>query len=758
MNWNLIRRCVILLLILAFGTACSRDPIAKRQKFMASGKRFAEQGKDREAAIQYLNAIRVDPNYAEAHYELAMAALKLGDFGSGLQELRKTVLLDSNNIDAQADLGKLLLSSGDIKAAQEKADLVLAKSPNHTGALLVQGEILVAQGKFDEALELIERAVTLNPSKDEAYLTLAGVQVVTRKFAAAEESYKTVLQMSPNNMLALLGLGDLYRFQHRWAEAEAYFQKAMQAQTKSLHPRAALIMLHLAQQQPDKAEKLARETKDEFPDNPEAYRILGNYYMQIGDMQRAAAEYGELYKAHPKDMRVVKNYTQLLILQDRVDEAAALNDELLGVWTGDPDGLVQRAQILIRRGKPKEAVTALKTALRYQPNLALGHYHLGVAMNMLGDLAGAERAWQEAARLRPASPEPTLALAHLALRRNDIQLLDRASERMMLLEPRSASGLVMRAAAAFARKQAAKGEADLRKAMQVEPRNPLPYTRLAEWKSSQGQNAEALTLFEQALERDPNSIEALHGVVGIYVLRNDAAGAMSRINAQVAKAPNNSAFLVLLGGLKLGVKDLAGAEASLQKALELNKKNGEAYLLLGQVQLARGTKDKALATYEQWVKEQPGDDRGFYLLGGLYDGSGDWRKAQELYQKALQLQPENGLAANNLSFSMLEHGGNVELALSHAMAARQNLANSPNAEDTLGWAYYHKGEYKLAISMLERALARMPENASVHYHLGLSYQKMQDTARARRHLQKLLDLDPKHPHAEDARKALQGLG
>jgi len=87
------------------------------------------------------------------------------------------------------------------------------------------------------------------------------------------------------------------------------------------------------------------------------------------------------------------------------------------------------------------------------------------------------------------------------------------------------------------------------------------------------------------------------------------------------------------------------------------------------------------------------------------------------------------------------------------------MPNSPNAADTLGWAYYHKGIYQSAISQFQEALrlnekAGAPDDPVLHYHLGLSYQKANQLPLARQQLEKTLKLDPNHA---DARKALQQL-
>src|SRR5947208_10873671 len=48
-----------------------------KQKYLESGQRYYDRGKYREAAIQYENAIQVDARFAEAHYKLALAEMKL---------------------------------------------------------------------------------------------------------------------------------------------------------------------------------------------------------------------------------------------------------------------------------------------------------------------------------------------------------------------------------------------------------------------------------------------------------------------------------------------------------------------------------------------------------------------------------------------------------------------------------------------------------------------------------------------------------
>src|SRR5207237_9760201 len=173
---------------------------------------------------------------------------------------------------------------------------------------------------------------------------------------------------------------------------------------------------------------------------------------------------------------------------------------------------------------------------------------------------------------------------------------------------------------------------------------------------------------------------------------------------------------------------LADEELALKKSAELDKNNADALLKLGQVQVARGSTDEAIATYRRSLQDNPREASFYILMGELYESKQDWENAKQAYQKALEVKPDNPLASNNLAYVMLETGGNVDVALSLAQTARRGMPNSPNAADTLGWVYYQKGAYRSAIDLFQEALKlaeknKAPENPTVHYHLGLAYEK-----------------------------------
>jgi cellulose synthase operon protein C len=229
------------------------------------------------------------------------------------------------------------------------------------------------------------------------------------------------------------------------------------------------------------------------------------------------------------------------------------------------------------------------------------------------------------------------------------------------------------------------------------------------------------------------------------------------VQEQIKRNPNVPALFLLLAELQIQAKQLKPAEDSANQVLALDKNNVPAMVLLGQLVAADGSTDKAIALYQRAIELSPRDVRLQILLGAQYERAGNWQQAESTYQKILTIDAENPLASNNLAYLLLEHGGSPTVALTLAQTARKGLPKLPNAEDTLGWAYYNNGGYSVAEPLLEDAVKATPNNQTYRYHLGLTYQKLNDPAKAKAEFEKAINLDPKSPLADRARNALSQL-
>jgi tetratricopeptide (TPR) repeat protein len=280
---------------------------------------------------------------------------------------------------------------------------------------------------------------------------------------------------------------------------------------------------------------------------------------------------------------------------------------------------------------------------------------------------------------------------------------------------------------------------------------------MGELRLAQKRTADAEAMFRQALARDPNSFEAVRGIVQVDEAKNKPADAMAFVQEQIKRNPGNAGMFMLLAELQVQAKQLKQAEDSANQVLTLDKNNVPAMVLLAQLQAADGSPDKAIPLYQRAIELAPRDFRLQVSLGGIYERLGNWQEAQSTYQKVLGLDSENALASNNLAYLLLEHGGSPNVALTLAQTARRGLPKLPNSADTLGWAYYHNGGYSVAAPLFEDAVKATPNNQTYRYHLGLTYQKLNDPVKAKAELEKVISLNPASPLADQARQALSQL-
>lgn len=739
-------------------SACSRDPNVRKQKFFQSGMQYFENGKYREAAIQYQSALQVDAQYTEAHYQLARCYLKLKIWNGAYNELMRTTEIDPHYLKARVDLGHLLLAAGEYKSADDEAKAALAQSPDNADVHSLIADIDFRQGHYPEAQEELNKVLQITPRSADAYIAMGKIQAAAKNPTGAEVSFMKAIELDPKSEGPVVSLGDFYLQQGRREDAEKQYQRAIELEPKAPEPRASMARVLFAEGKEAQAEQVLAQAKKDLADNPESYTMLGDLYYEEGKLDQALAEYASLYQSHNKDLRVKKNYIQLLILHNRLDEAAKLDDEVLKGDPGESEAEVLRGQILIRRGRPADALPLLQSAVKSDPQDALGHYYLGVAFNLTGDIGQAEKEWREAVRLRPTMVEAHQALADLGMRKGNGDLVRQSAEAIIAARPSSSEGYLWRARARFAAGNLPGVEADLKKAIQLAPSDPAAYSALGDLRMAEKKLSEAAHLYEQALGFDSNYSPALNGLVTITLHQAGPAKAIARVNEQITKAPGNGSYYFLLGALLGNMRDWDRSRDALEKALTLDKNNTDALLLLAQVQEAQGSLDKAIQEDQAAIQQNPKDVRTYILLGSLEEKTGNWQKAEDVYQKALQVRPDYPLAANNLAYLMLEHGGNVDAALSLAQVARRGLPESPGSADTLAWAYYQKGAYLLAIDLLQEAAKKKPNNATYLYHLGMAYMKMGNLVLARQNLHRALLLDPNSAGAAEIRKTLAELG
>ena len=235
------------------------------------------------------------------------------------------------------------------------------------------------------------------------------------------------------------------------------------------------------------------------------------------------------------------------------------------------------------------------------------------------------------------------------------------------------------------------------------------------------------------------------------------AEAIKRIDERLARTPNAAGVHMLAARAQLANKDAAGAEASLRKAIELDSSLLQAYSLLGGLYLSQKKPDEAIAEFERVVAKQPKNIAAHTMIGMILQAQGKGAEAQKRYEQIVTIDSRAAVAANNLAWIYAEADVNLDQALSLAQAAKAELPDQPEVNDTLGFVYLKKNLATLAVPPLRLSVEKDPKNPVYHYRLGVAYSKTGDKDGARKELQEALKLNSAFPGADDAKQILASL-
>jgi tetratricopeptide (TPR) repeat protein len=131
-----------------------------------------------------------------------------------------------------------------------------------------------------------------------------------------------------------------------------------------------------------------------------------------------------------------------------------------------------------------------------------------------------------------------------------------------------------------------------------------------------------------------------------------------------------------------------------------------------------------------------------FARGSGYERLGEITKATNDLQQALRIDPDNATLLNYLGYMWVDQNKNIEEAFAMISKAVDLSPNDGAIVDSLGWAYYKKNQYDLAVKYLERAVELEPVDATINSHLGDAYFKVGRLREAIVQWQRALKLNP----------------
>lgn len=403
-----------------------------------------------EAARQVQNFLKIYPEFAQAHNDLAVLYYQSGNGMKALAHYEKAHKLDPTNITFRKNLADFyfveLEWSDD--AIHTYLD-ILKDNPFDIESLNALGTISLQVGRKEQARQYFTRTLqldTVNSQARQALQQLGGqLPAVAQQARIAEPTYSS---MAP-------------QFQQ---PSVTPIQPPPPPMTPEQIHRRALDQMNAGNA--SEAQHLLQELILLYPGYAVAHNDLGVMYQQGGDFVRAKHHQAEALRLQPENVNFQKNLADLLYIGcGETEEALRLYVKILGSNPRDIETLSALSAICLETGNTEDARSFLESILRADPwntdaretlakisqpvdqrgekelyaealqhvqngqfieaqemleelahvnsGNALYHNDLGVVRYQLGDIAGAQRAYEKSVELEPGNSTFSKNLADL---------------------------------------------------------------------------------------------------------------------------------------------------------------------------------------------------------------------------------------------------------------------------------------------------------------------------------------------------------
>ncbi len=758
------RLALFVLLILATLAAGCRSG-SSEQRFLDRAKKLIEQKHYDRAILELRNAARLQPKSAEVYYQAGLAYLAIGDYRTAYGSLVRATELNPNLVAAQNKLAELIGSSvadtrdpRALEGAEQRVQSVLAIVPDSGEALNALGVTDYLLGKPEDAIKHLETALEKSPQNLKAAWSLAVIKVRQKDFTGAEQILKKAAADSPKSTAAQVALARFLVVAQRQAEAEATYHRALKMDPKYGPALLDLARLQVSLGRKEEAEKTLAALS-ELPDKE--YRPLhGTYLFAQGRRDEALKEFEKQAAEDRNDRAAFTRLTSAYFVARRFPDAERTVNAALKRNAKDTTALLERSRLYLVTAKFSEAESDLNRVLKFDPNLANARYLLSKVFSARGQPIEARQQLILALDSRPDLLAARLELAQGLIAgggaRAALDLLNRAPEKQKNLP----ATIAVRNAALFATGDKAELRKSLAAGLSSSKRAPDLVLQDALLKVQERDMAGARKSLEEVLAVRPEDAVALDALAKTYVFERHPDLALRTVEQYADRRPNSGPLQNLLGDWMAQNKRRDDARKAYKAALAADPSLIRARMSLGLIDAAEGRFDSARETMASAaVTAATPSIRAQVeaMLGELEEKAGNPSAGIPHYRKALEADPNNLTALNNLAYLLANGTDQIDEALKCAQKAKELDPNAWAVEDTIGWAFYRKGLYDSAVIHLRNAVRREP-TAVRKYHLGMAWLRAGDQQHGRQVLDEARRMNPNLPEAAAASKLMANLG
>jgi tetratricopeptide (TPR) repeat protein len=705
-QWSRSLACFILLGLaggLTVGPVDLVVPAAQAQAVPAAvrrGQSFLQRGLANDAIRTFQQVLRSSPNSLEAKLGLAQAYQKAGKDAEAWAAYQRVLEQDPNNKPALQAVGLLgsYRQEWQVRGI-EALNTLLKLTPNDTQALAQRALLLGYQGRYTESFADYQIALK-NPTPE---TLLGAAQIYTysgdavqglalfKRYQATGKAipiyqvpaYAQALRETgnPGQAIQVLkqALGQTKKFPGMEVEIRGGLAQAYEANQQISE---ALAVLEPLRGKKEATVQLARSLTsigrrerrtDLYQEGVELYRqaLASTPQPPLSLLREAADVFSELpserataLELYQKLLAVEPNNKSLLVKQlvlesqlGRISDAD-LESRLLSALQplpSDPAQLRSLARDLLSLDPPPPALLPVYQSL-LSSGVDLPFLNFRVAQMLLArnDLEGAKRAL-EAYRATPIGSSdlaPELLIADIERRQGN---LEASAQRYEAVIARNPSGEILNnALRGLAGIRVTQGRADEAIAIydQLLQRNPndlriaLARTEIA-YRTKRISEAEAVAVLNRWLQTQPAN-DTPPELISLVANLPPSIERESLYNTLLAVDPENIP-LQLRRLQVLAARDPQQAKNEVAKLIARNPDNIGAYFLQGELAQALNDTELASQAYEAILARQPDNIDALRALGGVRFTQRRFADATALYNRVLKINPKDLVALRTLA-------------------------------------------------------------------------------------------------------------
>jgi len=327
------------------------------------------QQSDSDGALALVNAVLAqDPGNNDALLIRGNIELVRNDPRSAIVDLR-TVLRDQpSNAEVLRTLVRAHLANREPQLAKALMEQAVDANPRDAALQKDLAELLVRIGAGDESNRVIAKAVEQLPGNIEVLDTQFRIAMTTKDLVRAKTAADAMLSLQPELPLGHMYEGVVAEAQKRYDEALREYTIAGNSRPDASEPLEAVVRVLSETKRLPEALKRLDDAAAKYPTNPMPLDAKGQYLMQNGRLAEAKEAFTQATVRAPKWWPAYRDMAKAQLL-GKEDVAAVIDGLRRAKALVDQSEQLSEAlaNLLVRAGKPQEAIAENEEALHKYP-------------------------------------------------------------------------------------------------------------------------------------------------------------------------------------------------------------------------------------------------------------------------------------------------------------------------------------------------------------------------------------------------------